>query len=103
MKKRYLLIASAALILILATAAIDPLTQLKQDLDDLKARVAYLERHAPIDTFSPITGEGSSAELAANVNRRVEVADGMSLAVTSAKIITRASEIKKLPEWVRPT
>lgn len=103
MKKRYLLIASAALVLILATAAIDPLTQIKQDLDDLKARVAYLERFAPVDTFSPITGEGSTAELAAKVNQRVEVADGISLAVTSAKMITRVSEIRKLPEWARPT
>ena len=103
MKKRYLLIAGAALVLILATAAVDPLTQIKQDIDDLKARVAYLERFAPIDTFSPITGDGSSAELAARLNRRVEVADGVSLAVTSAKMITKVSDIKKLPEWVRPT
>lgn len=102
MKKRYLLIASAALILILATAAIDPLTQLKQDLDDLKARVAYLERFSPIDTFSPITGVGSSAELAASLNRRVEVADGIAVAVTGAKMITRGSEINSLPEWARP-
>ena len=104
MKKRYLLIASAALVLILATAAIDPLTQVKQDLDDLKARVAYLERFAPIDTFSPITGAGSSAELAANINRRVEVADGIAVAVTGARMITRGkwSEITELPEWAIP-
>lgn len=68
MKMRYFLITIAALVLILATAAIDPLTQIKQDIDDLKARVDYLERFSPIDTFSPITGAGSSAELAADIN-----------------------------------
>lgn len=103
MKKRYLLIAGVALVLILATAAVDPLTHIKQDIDDLKARVDYLERFAPIDTFSPITGAGSSSELAANMNRRVEVADRISVSVTGARIITRASEINELPEWARPT
>lgn len=102
MKMRYFLITGAALVLILATAAIDPITQLKQDIDDLKARVNYLERFSPIDTFSPIMGAGSSAELAADINRRVEVADRISLAVTSAKMITRASEINQLPEWAIP-
>lgn len=48
MKMRYFLITSAALVLILATAAIDPLTQIKQDIDDLKARVDYLERFSPL-------------------------------------------------------
>ena len=99
---KYLLIAGAALVLILATAAVDPLAQIKQDIDDLKARVEYLERFSPIDTFSPITGAGSSAELAADMNRRVEVADGIALAVTSARTITSLSEINRLPEWARP-
>lgn len=104
MKKRYLLIAGAALVLILATAAVDPLTQIKQDIDDLKARVAYLERFAPIDTFIAITGEGSSSDLAANINRRVEVADGISVAVTNARMITRGkwSEINRCPNGLYP-
>ena len=96
----------AALAMIAAT---DPLADLKQEFDALKTqvaemegRLAYIERFAPVDTFEPIEGTGSTTELATAVNNRILFADGIEIADTGASVITRQSEIKSLPDWARP-
>ena len=99
--KKVLLVIGVTLILT-AVAAIDPLAEVKQEIEDLKARVEYLERFIPIDTFEQMTGPGSSIELAADLNQRVIIADNIALAVTQAELITKASEIKLLPEEIKP-
>lgn len=102
----------AALAVIAATQT-DPLAELKQAVADLttqaedhEVRLAYLERFTPIDTFQPIEGAGSTAELAADVNKRILLADGIEIAVTSAEVVRSLSDIRNLVEiygdWISP-
>ena len=114
---RKILIVAAIIVAALAVIAAtdtDPLAELTQAVTDLTARVddhearlAYLERFIPEDTFQPIEGAGSTAELATALNSRILLADGMEIAVTGAKVITRASEIKGIADangdWITPT
>ena len=107
------LMLTAAVVLaafaVIAATQTDPLTELKQlveglttRVDDHETRLAYLERFAPIDTFETIEGAGSTAELATELNNRILFADGIEIAVTGAKVITKQSEIKLLPVQTRP-
>ena len=114
--RKLILIAAvivAALALIAATQT-DSLTELQQAVTDLTtrvddhaARLAYLERFQPADTFEQIAGTGSTAELAANVNSRILQADGIEIAVTGSEIVSRQSEIRTLAltygNWIKPT
>ncbi|MYC08071.1 MAG: hypothetical protein F4X57_13020 [Chloroflexi bacterium] len=105
------LMAAIALI-----AATDPLAELTEQVaelqaqitamethaSDLESRMAYLERFDPRDTFEPIEGAGSRPIQAAPVNARLPFADGIEIAVISAAVIRKHSEVKELPEWARP-
>ena len=96
----------AALALIAATDPLAELTQAVTDLttrvDDHEARLTYLERFSPADTFQPLDGAGSTAELAAALNSRILLADGIEITVTGAEVVTRESDIKLIGTWARP-
>ncbi len=97
-------------------AATDPLAELMEQVtelqaqiaametnaSDLESRLAYLERFDPKDTFEPIEGTGSVPIQAAPVNTRLLFADGIEIAVISAAVIRKHSEVKELPEWAKP-
>ena len=99
---------------VIAATQTDPLEELRQAIanltsqgEDHEARLAYLERFQPVDTFQPLEGGGSTTELAANVNSRILQADGIEIAVTGAEIVSRQSEIRTLAltygSWIKPT
>ena len=96
----------AALAVLAATDPLADLTQevatLKAQVEDHEARLEYLERFLPVDTYQAIEGAGSTAELATAINNRVLVADGLEVTVTGASVITRQSEIRLLPDWTSP-
>ena len=97
----------------IATTQTDPLAELKQvvaglttRVDDHEARLAYLERRQPVDTFQPIEGAGSTAELASALNSRVPLADGIEIAVVDAEVVRGASDIRDyvqtFSDWIAP-
>ena len=113
--RKIILIAAIIVTALAAIAATqtDPLAELKQvvaDLtarvDDHEARLAYLEQRQPIDTFQPLEGAGSTAELASAVNSRILLADGIEIAVVNAEVIRGASDIRGYVEtfgdWIAP-
>lgn len=114
MRKLALVLAAAlAAFVVIAATQTDSLAELKQTVADLtaqveaqEARLDYFERFQPIDTFQPIQGVGSTAELAAEVNKRVPLADGINIAVTDAKVVRGASDIRDYVEeygdWIAP-
>ena len=114
--KKIMGIAAVLIAAIALIAATDPLAELTEQVgelqtqltaiemhtSDLQARVAYLERFDPRDTFEPIEGAGSEPRRAAPVNSRLPFADGIEIAVISAAVIRKHSDVKDLPEWARP-
>ena len=114
--RKLILIAAiiAAAFAVIAATQTDSLAEIQQAIADLtaqgenhEARLAYLERFQPEDTFQSLEGAGSMAELAANVNSRILQADGIEIAVTGAEIVSRQSEIRTLAltygNWIKPT
>ena len=108
--RAFVLIATIIIVAVAAIAATDPLADLTQEVTDLRAqvtemesRIAYLELFFPADTFEPIEGAGSTAELAADVNTRIALSDGIEIAVTGASEIRRRTIQKELHKWARPS
>ncbi|MXY47338.1 MAG: hypothetical protein F4Y44_10250 [Chloroflexi bacterium] len=114
--KKIMGIVAVLMAAIALVAATDPLAELTEQVNELQAqitaiethasalesRMAYLERFDPRDTFEPIEGAGSAPIQPAPVNTRLPFADGIEIAVISAAVIRKHSEVKELPEWVRP-
>ena len=88
-------------------AATDPLADLTQEIADLRAQVEdyearldYMERFLPVDTFQSI--EGATADMSTEINSRVQWADGIELTVLDASLIAGQSKIKLLLDWANP-